>query len=400
MKLAPPRFSVFSLSLGLQRGLLAELQARRRRMMDHLPAYTLASWMDITPPAWVTWIDRPANFCRPPRSTRRTRADPEGFRTVAPGRSAGCSPPGGAAAGKRHGRDRARRCRRRSRVTGPAPNTGCRHFRRKALPGFCSRCCWHGPNTRAATTDKALATLQPYVEGRQLPGFFALQAALIGDQAGRTAFAATMYDAARVGNGTPPLRLAQLIGSFDARTNHQTQALQTLDGVAQCRPAAAARAAGHGSASRDQAVATPLQGMAEALVGFAAALHQDGDDNLSILMLRMALSVRSGPVGCAPSGRGHSGSSAGPVGRHRPAGDGLRRRPAGAGRADAPGRTDGAKRGDGSCAHDALHAGSAAAGQFRSGQRGRRHLAREGRFRRGDRRLHTGDRAHPESGSD
>lgn len=141
-------------------------------------------------------------------------------------------------------------------------------------------------------TDQALATLQPYVEGRQLPGFFALQAALIGDQAGRTAFAATMYDAARVGNGTPPLRLAQLIGSFEARTNHQTQALRTLDGVAQAAPLLRLALPGMAAHLRDQAVATPLQGMAEALVGFAAALHQDGDNNLSILMLRLALSVR------------------------------------------------------------------------------------------------------------
>ena len=141
-------------------------------------------------------------------------------------------------------------------------------------------------------TDQALATLQPYVEGRQLPGFFALQAALIGDQAGRTAFAATMYDAARVGNGTPPLRLAQLIGSFEARTTHQTQALRTLDGVAQAAPLLRLALPGMAAHLRDQAVATPLQGMAEALVGFAAALHQDGDNNLSILMLRLALSVR------------------------------------------------------------------------------------------------------------
>lgn len=141
-------------------------------------------------------------------------------------------------------------------------------------------------------TDKALATLQPYVEGRQLPGFFALQAALIGDQAGRTAFAATMYDAARVGNGTPPLRLAQLIGSFEARTNHQTQALRTLDGVAQAAPLLRLALPGMAAHLRDQAVATPLQGMAETLVGFGAALHQDGDNTLSILMLRLALSVR------------------------------------------------------------------------------------------------------------
>ena len=43
---------------------------------------------------------------------------------------------------------------------------------------------------------------------------------------------------------------------------------------------------------REPAVATPLQGVAETLVGFSAALHQDGDDRMSILMLRLALMVR------------------------------------------------------------------------------------------------------------
>ena len=68
-------------------------------------------------------------------------------------------------------------------------------------------------------TDGALTTLQPYVAGRQLPGFFALQAALIADMSGRTDLAASLYQAARVGNGTPPLRLAQVIAQL--RRPHQ-----------------------------------------------------------------------------------------------------------------------------------------------------------------------------------
>lgn len=141
-------------------------------------------------------------------------------------------------------------------------------------------------------TDGALTTLQPYVAGRQLPGFFALQAALIADMSGRTDLAASLYQAARVGNGTPPLRLAQVIASFDARTNHQAQALQTLDAVADAAPLLQLALPGMAAHLREPAVATPLQGVAETLVGFSAALHQDGDDRMSILMLRLALMVR------------------------------------------------------------------------------------------------------------
>ena len=141
-------------------------------------------------------------------------------------------------------------------------------------------------------TDGALTTLQPYVAGRQLPGFFALQAALIADMSGRTDLAASLYQAARVGNGTPPLRLAQVIASFDARTNHQAQALQALDAVADAAPLLQLALPGMAAHLREPAVATPLQGVAETLVGFSAALHQDGDDRMSILMLRLALMVR------------------------------------------------------------------------------------------------------------
>lgn len=141
-------------------------------------------------------------------------------------------------------------------------------------------------------TDAALATLQPYVNGQQLPGFFALQSALIADLSGRTTLAASLYQAARVGNGTPPLRLAQLIGSFDARTNQQRQALEALDAVADAAPLLRLALPGMAAHLREPAVGTPLQGLAETLVGFSAALHQDGDDRLSILMLRLALMVR------------------------------------------------------------------------------------------------------------
>ncbi len=141
-------------------------------------------------------------------------------------------------------------------------------------------------------TDQGLATLQPLTTSRQLPGFYALHAALIADLAGRMATADTLYMAARVGNGTPVLRLAQLIGSFDARQHRDGEALQTLDAVTNAAPLLRLALPGMASHLRQERVGNAVDGLAEAYVGFAAAVHQDGDEQFASVLLRLALNLR------------------------------------------------------------------------------------------------------------
>ena len=144
----------------------------------------------------------------------------------------------------------------------------------------------------AGHTDQALATLQPLTANRQLPGLYSLHAALIADLAGRITAAAAFYEAARVGDGTPPLRLAQLIGSFDARQNHEGAALQALDAVGDSAPLLRLALPAMATHLRTPPVADPIDGLAEAYVGFAAAVHQDGDDQFAEILLRLALDLR------------------------------------------------------------------------------------------------------------
>ena len=59
-----------------------------------------------------------------------------------------------------------------------------------------------------------------YLDGQRFRGVYALHAALIADQAGRTADAARLYHAAQTEFGGMNLRLAQILASWDVRHGH------------------------------------------------------------------------------------------------------------------------------------------------------------------------------------
>ena len=75
-------------------------------------------------------------------------------------------------------------------------------------------------------TDAALATLRPLLDGQRFRGVYALHAALIADQAGRTADAAKFYHLAQTEFGGTNLRLAQILASWEARHGHPAEAQQ------------------------------------------------------------------------------------------------------------------------------------------------------------------------------
>jgi tetratricopeptide (TPR) repeat protein len=144
----------------------------------------------------------------------------------------------------------------------------------------------------AGETDAALAMLQPLTASRQLPGLYALHAALIADQAGRTATAGQFFASAQTGNSVPPLRLAQLIAGFEERQHNEQAALRVLDEVGQQVPLLRLALPELAMHLRDVPVANAVDGLAEAYVGFAAAVHQDGDERFAEILLRLALGLR------------------------------------------------------------------------------------------------------------
>lgn len=144
----------------------------------------------------------------------------------------------------------------------------------------------------AGRTDAALAGLEPMLTQPQYRGVYALHAALIADLAGRTADAARFYRIAETDYGTPTLRLAQILGGFDARQGHEAQALQTLNATAQEMPIMAIALPAIAASLHQRLVPSALAGMAEAYLGLAAALRQDNEDQLATVLLRLALGLR------------------------------------------------------------------------------------------------------------
>jgi len=144
----------------------------------------------------------------------------------------------------------------------------------------------------AGRTDAALAGLEPMLTQPRYRGVYALHAALIADLAGRAADAVRYYRIAEADNGTPTLRLAQILGSFEARQGHEAAALQTLNTTAQDMPILAIALPAVAASLHERMVPNALAGMAESYLGLAAALREDNEDQLATVLLRLALGLR------------------------------------------------------------------------------------------------------------
>ena len=146
----------------------------------------------------------------------------------------------------------------------------------------------------AGSTDQALATLRPYIEGTRYRGVFELHAAMINDQAGRAAEAAQLYRQAVVDHGGLNLRLGSIVASWQARSGHEAEARATIRMMAESSPdLSIAEPALEINAGRPQ-VANAADGIAEAYLALAAALQRSDGGEFSLLLLRLALDLRPG----------------------------------------------------------------------------------------------------------
>lgn len=141
-------------------------------------------------------------------------------------------------------------------------------------------------------TDAALATLQPFVEGQQFRGLFALHAAMIADLANRTAAAAKFYRIADAAMPDLNLRLAQILASWQTRAGQPAEAARTLADFADASPDMAIVLPQLLAATGQRPVTGPADGIAEAYLALAAALRGDDSSDLAMIMLRLALDLR------------------------------------------------------------------------------------------------------------
>ena len=141
-------------------------------------------------------------------------------------------------------------------------------------------------------TDEALNTLQPLVDGTRYRGVFALHAALINDQAGRTAEAARLYRLALVEYGALNIRLGAIVASFEARSGQEREARSTLHATVEASPDLAIAEPALQQSAATVTVPTAADGIAEAYLALAASLQRQDSTEFSIILLRLALDLR------------------------------------------------------------------------------------------------------------
>jgi tetratricopeptide (TPR) repeat protein len=141
-------------------------------------------------------------------------------------------------------------------------------------------------------TDAALATLQPGIDGQRFRGLFALHAGMIADLANRSAEAARFYRLAQNESPDINLRLAQVLASWHARSLHPAEAERSIAALVAAAPDMSIAAPALLAAAGQRPVTRPTDGMAEAYVALAAALHAEQASDFATAMVRLALDLR------------------------------------------------------------------------------------------------------------
>ncbi len=144
----------------------------------------------------------------------------------------------------------------------------------------------------AGATDKALATLRPFVAGAGSRGVFALHAALINDQVGRNAEAARLYRLA-MAHGGLNFESGAIEASWQARNGQPAEARGILRAMVAANPGLSIAEAALLQSAASPKVANAADGVAEAYLALAGALQQQpAGSGLSLLLLRLALALR------------------------------------------------------------------------------------------------------------
>lgn len=138
---------------------------------------------------------------------------------------------------------------------------------------------------------KAISALDPLASHDGFKTIRTQQLALIEDQKGNREEAFKHY--VEAAKGGTPLRLTLLIGNFQERAGSKDAARKLYQGYLSANPGSAPVEEALASLDRGAVpaplVASPAQGMAEALFELASALHQEGALEMALLYGRVAL---------------------------------------------------------------------------------------------------------------
>jgi Flp pilus assembly protein TadD len=144
--------------------------------------------------------------------------------------------------------------------------------------------------------DAALATLRPFTEGGQLRGVAALHGAMIADVANRPRDAERLIRIAVAEANEPNMRLTTIAAGILARAGREADGARLFNAMALGSDdiALTAGPAAQRAALAGRAVASPVEGMAEAQVALGAALRGQGSPELALILARLSLRLRPG----------------------------------------------------------------------------------------------------------
>lgn len=143
-------------------------------------------------------------------------------------------------------------------------------------------------------TDAALATLRPQVEGNRLRGLAALHAAMIADLANRPREAEQLARIALAETPEPNLRLVQVVAGILERGGRSVEAMRLVDSVTASGDELSLISTPEERRRllRGRAVASAVEGMAEAQLALASALRGQAAPDLTLLLARLSLRLR------------------------------------------------------------------------------------------------------------
>ncbi|HUB10636.1 MAG TPA: tetratricopeptide repeat protein [Acetobacteraceae bacterium] len=168
----------------------------------------------------------------------------------------------------------------------------CEHLPEQGLPQLLRPLLIAWTQAGGGDASAALATLRPLADGRGSPGIFALHAGMIADLAGLRNEAAHAYGVSQTDMPQMNLRMAQVLASWDARTNHPAAAQHVLAALVEGAPDMAIALPALEAASGVRVVGDAPAGMAEAYLSLAGALRAQASDDYAMIMLRLALDLR------------------------------------------------------------------------------------------------------------
>ncbi len=140
--------------------------------------------------------------------------------------------------------------------------------------------------------DSALSTLHPFIDNPRFRGLFALHGGMIADIGNRPDEASRLYRMAESDLTEPNLRLAQILGSWQARSGQPAEAQHTLAELPGVAPDMGIAMPGLLANITRRPVASPTDGVAEAYFTFAALLRGQEANDFALIMLHLALDLR------------------------------------------------------------------------------------------------------------